>query len=122
MLFPKCLHLSLRRRDSFAPSLAGYDPGISYPLPSNLTMIRVLLLVPLTFSNFNPCNLEGKIYTKIHCRFSLLFVHLPVLSPSVPLCLFFLSLSLSLSLCVSLFLSLSLSLVHTHTPTAVHFH
>lgn len=120
MLFPKCLHLNLRRCESFGPSLAGYDPGIPYPLPSNLTMIRIFLLVPLTYFLI-------LIFATWKGRFTLksiadspfyLYVFPFSLRQSLSACSFFLS--LYVSLCVSLFLSLSST--HTHTPTAVHFH
>ena len=118
MLFPKCLHLNLRRCESFGPSLAGYDPGIPYPLPSNLTIIRILLLVPLTYFLI-------LIFATWKGRFTLksiadspfyLYVFLFSLRWSLSAC----SLCLCLSVCLSL--SVSLSSTHTHTPTAVHFH
>lgn len=118
MLFSKCLHLNLWRCESFGPSLAGYDPGIPYPLPSNLTMICILLLVPLTFFLILILATQKGRFTLKCIADSPFYLYVFLFSPSGPLCLFFLSLSLSLcvsvSLCVSLFLSLSLA--HAHIP------
>ena len=111
MLFPKCLHLNLRRWESFGPSLAGYDPGIPYPLPSNLTMIRIFLLVPLTYFLI-------LIFATWKGRFTLK----SIADSPFYLCVFPFSLRqsrsacfLSLCLCLSVCLSLSVSLQHTHT-------
>ena len=124
MLFSKCLHLNLWRCESFGPSLAGYDPGIPYPLPSNLTMICILLLVPLTFFLILILATQKGRFTLKCIADSPFYLYVFLFSPSGPLCLFFLSLSLSLCLCLSVCLSLSVSLssTRTYTPTAVHFH
>ena len=120
MLFSKCLHLNLRRCESFGPSLAGYDPGIPYPLPSSLTMICILLLVPLTFFLILILATQKGRFTLKSIADSpfYLYVFLFSLHLSLSACssFLFLSLSVSLSLCVSL------SSTRTYTPTAVHFH